>query len=155
MSVGARYIANSISKERTVRLEMTKRSDLALKSLRCIGDAEGELVAGKWLADKLDITTHYLPQVISPLVKAGWVTSTPGPRGGYRLIVALEDISVLEVIESIEGRIEDQGCVQRGIPCPEFDLCALHTPWQSARDAMLKELSAATIAENVRPCKDM
>lgn len=138
-----------------MRLEMTKKSDLALKSLRCIGDAEGDLVAGKWLADKLDITTHYLPQVISPLVKAGWIASTPGPRGGYRLLVSLEEISVLDVIETIEGRIEDQGCVQRGIPCPEFDLCALHVPWQKARDAMLDELANASVEVNVRPCKDI
>ena len=60
-----------------MRLEMTKKSDLALKSLRCIGDGDGDLVSGRWLADKLGITTHYLPQVISPLVKAGWVSSTP------------------------------------------------------------------------------
>ncbi|MDJ0792312.1 MAG: Rrf2 family transcriptional regulator [Acidimicrobiia bacterium] len=138
-----------------MRLEMTKKSDLALKSLRCIGDANGDLVAGKGLAEKLGITTHYLPQVISPLVKAGWISSTPGPRGGYRLLVDLDDVSVLDVIEVIEGRIEDQGCVQRGIPCPEYDLCALHAPWMKARDAMLEELAAATVEQNVRPCEDL
>jgi Rrf2 family protein len=138
-----------------MRLEMTKKSDLALKSMRCIGDAGDELVAGKDLAEKLGITTHYLPQVIAPLVKAGWVKSTPGPRGGYRLVVNLEEVSVLDVIEAIEGRIEDQGCVQRGIPCPENDLCALHEPWQAARDAMLDQLASASIADNVRPCRDI
>lgn len=138
-----------------MRLEMTKKSDLALKSLRCIGDADGDLVSGRWLADKLGITTHYLPQVISPLVKAGWVSSTPGPRGGYRLLAGIDEISVLSVIEAIEGRIQDQGCVQRGIPCPAFDKCALHEPWQKARDAMLMELSAATVATAVRSCQDL
>lgn len=137
-----------------MRLEMTKKSDLALKSLRCIGDSDEELVAGKDLAAKLEITTHYLPQVIAPLVKAGWITSTPGPRGGYRLMAELKDVSVLDVIEAIEGRIEDQGCVQRGIPCPEFDLCALHEPWQAARDAMLDQLASASIEDSVRPCVD-
>ena len=43
-----------------MRLEMTKKSDLALKSLRCIGDSDGELVAGKWLAEKLGITRRGL-----------------------------------------------------------------------------------------------
>lgn len=137
-----------------MRLEMTKKSDLALKAMRCIGDADDETIAGKMLAENLGITTHYLPQVISPLVKAGWISSTPGPRGGYRLVASLDDVSVLEVIEVIEGRIEDQGCVQRGIPCPEFDLCALHDPWQKARDAMVIELAAATVGSNVRPCKE-
>jgi Rrf2 family protein len=137
-----------------MRLEMTKKSDLALKSLRCIGDSDEALVAGKDLATKLEITTHYLPQVIAPLVKAGWITSTPGPRGGYRLMADLKDVSVLDVIEAIEGRIEDQGCVQRGIPCPEFDLCALHEPWQAARDAMLDQLASASIEDSVRPCVD-
>lgn len=135
-----------------MRLEMTKKSDLALKAMRCIGDADGELISGRTLAERLTITTYYLPQIISPLVKAGWVTSTPGPRGGYRLLVSLKDVSVLEVVEAIEDRIEDQGCVQRGIPCPEFDLCALHVPWQKAREAMLTELASATIENSVRPC---
>ena len=134
---------------------MTKKSDLALKSLRCINDSNDDLVAGKWLAEKLGITTHYLPQVLSPLVKAGWVTSTPGPRGGYKLVVSLDDISVLDVIEAIEGRIQDQGCVQRGIPCPDFDLCALHAPWQKARDAMLDELANASVETNVRNCAEI
>lgn len=71
------------------------------------------------------------------------------------MVVDLDDISVLDVIEAIEGRIEDQGCVQRGIPCPEFDLCALHDPWQKARDAMVIELAAATVGSSVRPCKDL
>ena len=94
---GLRHLQGSLSlychlsnQGTVVRLEMTKKSDLALKAMRCIGDAEGETIAGRTLADKLGITTHYLPQVISPLVKAGWVSSTPGPRGGYRLIVPLE-----------------------------------------------------------------
>jgi Rrf2 family protein len=134
---------------------MTKKSDLALKSLRCIGDAGDELVAGRVLAESLGITTHYLPQVIAPLVKAGWIKSTPGPRGGYRLVVALKDISVLDGIEASEGRLEEQGCVQRGIPCPETELWALHEPWQAAREAMLDQLASASIAENVRPCADI
>lgn len=134
---------------------MTKKSDLALKAMRCIGDAEGETIAGMMLADKLGITTHYLPQVMSPLVKAGWIASTPGPRGGYRLLAPLSSVSVLEVIEAIEGAINDQHCVQRGIPCPPLDLCALHDPWQKARDAMLVELAAATIEDSVRPCAMM
>ena len=138
-----------------MRLEMTKKSDLALKAMRCIGDTEGEIISGKLLADKLGITTHYLPQVISPLVKAGWISSTPGPRGGYKLVASLNEISVLEVIDVIEGSINDQGCVQRGIPCPEDDLCALHEPWQRAKDAMLVELSVATVEDSVRPCSEM
>ena len=71
------------------------------------------------------------------------------------MLVDLDDISVLDVIETIEGRIEDQGCVQRGIPCPESDLCALHVPWQAARDAMLEQLSNASVERNVRPCVDI
>lgn len=138
-----------------MRLEMTKKTDLALKAMRCIGDGEGSTIPGRRLAETLGITTHYLPQVISPLVKAGWISSTPGPRGGYRLLSSLQEVSVLDVIEVIEGRIEDQGCVQRGIPCPEFDLCALHVPWQRAREAMLIELAAATIEDSVRPCVDI
>ena len=132
-----------------MRLEMTKKTDLALKAMRCVGDAEGETIAGRVLAEKLGITTHYLPQVISPLVKAGWISSTPGPRGGYRLMTALTDISVLAVIEVIDGRTEDQGCVQRGISCTDFDPGALNDPCQKARAGLPVHLALATIHEHV------
>jgi Rrf2 family protein len=75
----------------------------------------------------------FMPQVLSPLVRRGWVGSDPGPTGGYSLRVAPEEISVLDVIEAIEGVTDTTNCVLADRPCSEQGPCSLHVPWSSAR----------------------
>ncbi len=129
-----------------MRLDLNKRTDLALRAMEelCVKESR---VAGPDLAEALSTTRQYLPQILNPLVKARWVRSTPGPHGGYELLVALERISVLELIEVMEGPTLDDTCVLNGEPCPRDELCALHGAWQQARDALTKELGSMTLAD--------
>jgi Rrf2 family protein len=61
------------------------------------------MLPGSELAETLDTTHQYLPQVMSPLVRRRWVSSSRGPRGGYQLEVGLDAITVLDLIEVVEG----------------------------------------------------
>ena len=91
-----------------------------------------------------------MPHVLGPLVRAGWVTSLPGPRGGYRLAADLEKRSILEVIELIEGPTDDGRCVLGG-PCRTEVRCVAHGAWSEARNALLERLEAtpvSTVHEN-------
>lgn len=129
-----------------MRLELNKRTDLALRAMQelCIRE---ERVAGPALADALETTRQYLPQIMNPLVKARWVASTPGPHGGYQLLTALEEVSVIELVEAMEGPTDNNTCVLNGEHCPQDQLCALHGAWQRARAALVDELGAMTLAE--------
>lgn len=133
-----------------MRLEMTKKTDLALRILRYLECTTGT-VSGSSLAAELDVTTYYLPQIVAPLARAGWVTATRGPHGGYRLVSSLADISVLDVVQAIEP-METDRCVLRGAPCPTQEQCAIHTSWAKARDALMEELGAASLDEALAPC---
>ena len=55
------------------------------------------------LADKFNISPSYLSKILTQLVKAGIIQSTPGVNGGYTLRKSREDISFLDVIRAIEG----------------------------------------------------
>ena len=129
-----------------MRLDLNKRTDLALRAMQelCVREAR---VAGPDLAEALQTTRQYLPQILNPLVKARWVHSTPGPHGGYELRVPIEKISVLSVIEVMEGPTLDNVCVLNGETCPQEELCALHGAWQQAREALMRELDQMTVAE--------
>lgn len=129
-----------------MRLELNKRTDLALRAMEelCVEETR---VAGPALAESLSTTRQYLPQIMNPLVKARWVRSTPGPHGGYQLLVTLEEISVLELIEVMEGPTANGTCVLTGDECPGDRLCALHGAWQLARDALTRELGGMSLAE--------
>jgi len=123
-----------------MRLDITRRSDLAVRALGAL-DAAGRL-KGPDLAARVATTAAFIGQVMAPLVRAGWVRSDPGPTGGYVLEVALGGIGMLDVIEAVEGPTVSDRCVLRGGPCPSDENCALHDAWVKVRGALLDELAA-------------
>jgi Rrf2 family iron-sulfur cluster assembly transcriptional regulator len=129
-----------------MRLEVTRKSDLAVRAMRVLADAS-ERVKGPALADAVGSTSGFVSQVLNPLVRNGWVRSDPGPAGGYSLGVDLGSVSVLAVIEAIEGPTDSGRCVLADRPCNESGSCALHEPWQRARAQLLRELDATSLAE--------
>lgn len=108
--------------------------------------AEGERWKGSRLAEALDASAGFVAQAMTPLVAAGWVRSEPGPTGGYRLVDGLGAVSVLEVIEAVEGSTDVVGCVLEDRPCSGGGPCALHVPWAKARSLLLAELAATPVA---------
>jgi Rrf2 family protein len=128
-----------------MRLELTRKTDFALRALVAL-DRSGRMKAGE-LAERIGTTTGYTAQVMSPLVREGWVVSDRGPTGGYELAVALDDVSLLGLIEAIEGPTVSGRCVLRGGPCPASENCALHDAWSTARDALLEHLGATTLTD--------
>jgi Rrf2 family protein len=129
-----------------MRLEVTRKSDLAVRALRVLAQASGR-VKGPVLAEAVGSTSGFVPQVMNPLVRQGWVRSDPGPSGGYSLMVGLESVSVLAVIEAIEGPTDSGRCVLADRPCNEAGACALHVPWLRARAQLLRELDATSVAD--------
>jgi Rrf2 family transcriptional regulator, iron-sulfur cluster assembly transcription factor len=128
-----------------VRLEVTRKSDLAVRALRALADTEGRM-KGPDLAEAVGSTSGFVSQVLNPMVRLGWVRSDPGPTGGYSLAVKLEKVSVLAVIEAIEGPTVSGRCVLADRPCEEIGTCTLHVPWLRARAQLLKELSKTSVA---------
>lgn len=127
-----------------MRLEITRKSDLAVRALCAL--ANRERMKGSDLATVVGSSPGFMAQVMSPLVQAGWVTSDPGPHGGYRLVASLEATSMLQVIEAIEGPTVNGRCVLRGGPCPDQVTCALHDAWVPAREALLERLAATPVS---------
>lgn len=128
-----------------MRLEITRKSDLAVRALRVL-HAQGR-TKGSDLAKAVGSSPGFIPQVMAPLVRAGWVGSDPGPSGGYQLVKPLDQLSMLAVIEAIEGPTINGQCVLSGGPCPATEDCALHEAWVPARQALLDRLAGTTVAE--------
>ena len=130
-----------------MRLELTKKTDLAFQALDLISASAGDRVGGSRLADTLDVSSQYLPHVMAPLTKAGWVSSVSGPHGGYVISVDLHDISLLDLIEAVEGPLDDSRCLHLGPIHGHDENCALHTPWRRARNALIEELRATRLSD--------
>lgn len=137
-----------------MRLEITRRADLAVRALVALADHDGRM-KGAELADAVGATSGFLPQAVQPLVRAGWVASDPGPTGGYRAVVALDDVTVLDVVEAVEGPTDQGRCVVTGGACAVEGTCAMHTAWARARDVLLETLGglplSAVTGISIRP----
>jgi Rrf2 family protein len=126
-----------------MNLGLQRKTDLALMAIAVLARSDG-LVNGADLAERLETTATFLPQVMSPLVKAGWVTSERGPRGGYRLSPAGAEVSLLDIIEENEGPTRSGRCVLRQGECPGEVLCPIHDVWIEARRVLMEGLAGMT-----------
>lgn len=99
------------------------------------------------LADVLGTTPGFVPQVVGPLVKAGWVRSDPGPTGGYTLRVSLDSINVLQVVEEVDGVVDTGRCVVETRACNSAAPCMMHIAWSRARGELVRVLGDMPLSE--------
>jgi len=128
-----------------MKLVPTRRTDYAIRALIYLTNTETSPVSAASIGTAMEIPTGFLQQVLRELQLAGLVTSRPGPTGGYGLARPADAITVLQIVEALEGPLRSAECALRGGPCHWDDVCALHWVWSSARDALCDELAGATL----------
>jgi Rrf2 family iron-sulfur cluster assembly transcriptional regulator len=130
-----------------MRPELTKRADYAIRAMLALSreNADG-LLSTRRIAEGMAIPGRFLPQVMGDLSRAGLVHAEPGRNGGYRLGRPATQISLLDVIEAVEGDSRRRSCVLRGGPCATSGTCAVHDVFFAAQDALLRMLSTANLA---------
>jgi Rrf2 family iron-sulfur cluster assembly transcriptional regulator len=129
-----------------VRLEITQRADLAVRALVALQASPSRLKSVD-LADALGTTAGFIPQVMGPLVRVGWVRSVPGPTGGYERQRDLNSLTVLEVVETIDGPTDNGRCVVAERTCDAGEPCALHVAWARARTELRASLGGLQLSE--------
>jgi Rrf2 family protein len=128
-----------------MRLEVTRRTDLATRALVALATSGGRRKASE-LAAALDASPGFLSQAMTPLVNRGWVRSEPGRSGGYSATVSLDELSVLDVVEAVEGRTDVARCVLEDRACAGGAVCALHNAWAQARAHLLRDLAETPLS---------
>jgi Rrf2 family protein len=134
-----------------VRLELTKRADYAVRTVLALARAvDGERLSVRRVAADQKVPERFLSQVMRDLVRAGLVDGTVGRTGGYRLAKPSNTISVLDVVEAVEGDSRRRVCVLRGGPCAVDGVCDVHAVFAAAQDDVLGRLRTSTIAAAVQ-----
>ncbi|WP_199486337.1 RrF2 family transcriptional regulator [Actinomadura logoneensis] len=115
----------------------------------------GEPVSTTRLAAGYDLPPPYLNKQLQALARAGILASTPGARGGFRLVRPLEKITLMDVVTAIEGPDEAFQCAEirrRGLgenqPESAFTRpCTVRTAMRTAEFAWRRALAAQTLAD--------
>lgn len=108
---------------------------------------EGEPRKAREIAASMDIPADFLKRILAELVSQGLLTSTAGPKGGYRLARRPEDISLLDIVEPAEQLLSPDRCILRGGPCDWSDACPIHDPWCLAQNSFAESLDATDLAQ--------
>ena len=128
-----------------MRLDLTKRSDYAIRAMLALTKAPDGLLSSRKIAEEMKIPPRFLPQIMGDLTRAGLVDAHPGRAGGYKLAEDARDVSLLKVIEAVEGDPHRQICVMRGTACGVDGECGVHSIFYSAEGLLLDRLNQATL----------
>jgi Rrf2 family protein len=132
-----------------MELSLGRRADYAIRAVLDLARHSGQPARRKSreIGQEMAIPASYLPQILAELVRSGLISSEAGPHGGYALARAPGEISMLDVVNAMEGEPSPAECVLRGGPCRWEGMCAVHLPWSRAQQAMLAQLAATSFAE--------
>ncbi len=92
-----------------------------------------EFVSIKEISEKLNISFHFLTKILQTLTQSGIMTSFRGPKGGVALAKPAIEISLLDVVQAIDGESLFTECVLGLNNCGDDEPCPLHNQWTGIR----------------------
>ena len=131
-----------------MRLELTRRSEYAIRACLRLATANRP-VTSHAIAVATDVPERFLARVLLDLVRAGLLDARLGRSGGYRLARPPRELTLLELVEAIEGPSRSTRCVLRQRTCDPGGTCVIHPIWASAQDSLIAVLAATTLADLV------
>lgn len=106
------------------------------------------------LAEAGDIPAHFVSKILQSLARSGFIGSQRGMHGGFTLAMAPERITLLDIVEAIEGPTQLNACLGPGDACARRGRCPAHLVWVEAQKAMTRVLHEATLARlAAEPCR--
>jgi len=126
------------------RYAMIALTDLA-------GHDPERLVALSEIADRQDISLAYLEQLFVKLRRADIVESVRGPGGGYRLARPAARITLVDIVEALEGPLGMTECSVHAGACGIESSCGVRANWRRINDVVADALRKVTLAEMLAP----
>lgn len=135
-------------------------TEYGLHCLLWLVEPREQLPSSRDLAELQGVSPSLVAKIFPRLEKAGLVTAAPGIRGGYQLARAPDRISVLDVVDAIEGNKPLFHCHEVRRRCVLYDgtqpswsergMCGIHAVMVRAEQRMREELARTTLADLAR-----
>lgn len=122
-------------------MQITRQADYALRAMVYLARLDpNESAATKKIAEAQRIPPSFLAKIISQLSIAKLINTSRGAHGGVKLARPSAEISLLQVIEAIDGPIELNECTIDPGKCDNAENCPLHDIWQETQDQLVAKL---------------
>lgn len=129
-------------------MQITRQADYALRAMLYLANLEPtQRAATSHIAEEKHIPPSFLAKIISQLSIAGLIHTSRGARGGVSLARTPEEITVLEVVEAIDGPLALNECTLNAGSCPFGENCPMRPVWCDAQQELVERLSTTTFAD--------
>lgn len=128
-------------------MEITRQADYAVRAMIHLGSMPPDTrVSSAAISKAQHVPLPFLTKVIAQLVHAGLVTTSRGMGGGVSLMRSPEEITLLDILEAVEGPIALNRCLLRGVTCELQDHCAVHDVWAEIQKHLVEKLKQVSLA---------
>jgi Rrf2 family protein len=122
-------------------MQITRAAEYAIRGVLYLSSRpKGSICLLSEISERQQIPPSFLSKIFQNLARAGLVTSSRGSGGGFMLAKEPHQITLLDVLEAIEGQMQLNVCLNNGASCENVPRCAVHGVWHEAQDYMLKLL---------------
>lgn len=129
-------------------LHLTRRGDYAIRGMVYLATRPGQEISllGD-IATAVDVSPALLAKLFQQLVRNGLVRSYRGTGGGFHLGRPPEKITLLEIVEAIEGPIVLNRCLMEERACDRDAFCPVHPVWKEVQNKMKDILNHVTLKD--------
>ncbi len=129
-------------------MQITRQADYAIRAVLYVSKlGANERTATRKIAQEQHIPSSFLAKIIAQLSIAGLLQTTRGAHGGVMLARTAEAITLLDVVEAIDGPIELNECVGDETTCNFGRECPLRATWCDAQDDLVRRLRGTNFAQ--------
>lgn len=114
---------------------------------------DGGYISIRKISDELNISFHFLTKILQKLTQNEILNSFRGPYGGISLAKSARDITLLDIVGTIDGEKIFEDCLIGLSACDEKNPCPLHDSWTTYRDKIKDEFANTTVHDLVRNIK--
>ena len=132
-------------------LRVTRLTDYATVVLTALAARPGMVCSATELADLAGLEPPTVAKVLKPLAQAGLVEGFRGAGGGYRLARDAAAISLVEIVEAMEGPLGMTECSLHDGACGIEQSCGVRANWRRINDVVADALRGVTLAPMQAP----
>ena len=133
-------------------MKLTTRSRYGIRLMYDLAVNYGQgYIFLKDISERQQISEKYLGQLILPLKSAGLVTSSRGAHGGYSLSKRPDDITLFDIVNSLEGTLCVVECVRKPEVCDRVSSCPTRPVWEkfdNTINGFLKGITLESLKHN-------
>ena len=132
-------------------LRVTKLTDYASVVLTVLASDPAAVLSASELSERAGLEVPTVAKLLKPLAQAGLVEGFRGANGGYKLARDAADISLVEIVEAMEGPLGMTECSVHAGQCGIEDSCGVRANWRRINDVVADALRGVSLAQMLGP----